>query len=101
MARVAGVNPPIRVAEMVIQHRVSRLQIDGPLQGLRRFRKLSELEMSPAQTVDNIAVVAPQFDRPAEHFERFFQIDAAINPSVAKIIENERLIRNKLHGSLY
>ena len=43
----AAVDPPICVAQVIIQYRVRRLQVDRLFQRLSRFGILSQLEMSP------------------------------------------------------
>ena len=66
---------------MIVQHRIGGFQVDRPLERLRRLGILSELEVSPAETVDDIAVIRLQLDRATEHPERLFQIEPLDRPT--------------------
>src|SRR6476619_4680035 len=87
---------PIRVAKMIVDNRVRRLQFDCAFELFDRLIVLSELVTPPAETVDDITVGRPQFDGAAEHLERLVEIDTLIDPGIAEIIQNQRLIRKKL-----
>src|SRR4051812_30783725 len=50
-------NPPEGVAEMVVDHRIFRLQFDGALELADRVGIAAKLEIRPTQAVDDVAVV--------------------------------------------
>ena len=96
----AAVDPPIGVPQMIIQNRIGRLQVDRLFQRLGRFSVLSKLVVGPPKTIDDITVVRPQFHGSAQHFERLFQIEPLVYPRIAKIVQDERLIRIELQSLL-
>src|SRR5882724_10750486 len=48
--------------------------------------------MGPTQAVDDITVLGSQLDGLLDHLEAAVQIFAPINPGIAEIVENQRLI---------
>ena len=50
-------DPPIGVAEMVVDDGIAGLELDGALQQLHRLVVMAELVMRPAEQIDDIAVL--------------------------------------------
>ena len=67
-------------------------QVDRAFEFRDRLVVAAELEMRPAETVDDIAVVRPQLGGAAQHAERLVEMFAAIDPGIAEIVQDERLI---------
>ena len=85
---------------MIIQNRIRRLQVDRLFKRLSRFLVLSQLVVSPAEAIDDIAVVRLQLHGSAEHLERLFQIEPFVDPGIAEIVQDQRLIRIELQRLL-
>ena len=81
---------------MIVDHGIGRFQLDGLFQLPHSFRILAEAVIGPAQTVDNIAVGRAQLDRAAQHLEGLGQVQALVDPGIAKIIEHQRLVGKQL-----
>ena len=73
MRLCSTIDPPVGVAQVIVQDRISRFQGDGALKGLRRLGELSKLEVRPTQAVHNIAVRWLQLDRSTEQLESFLK----------------------------
>ena len=89
-------DPPIGIAKMLVDGRVLGLERNRALQldhGLDIF--LGAI-LDPPQAVGDKTIVGPELDRLLDHLPGTLQMDAAIDPAVAQIIENERLIRMQL-----
>ncbi len=71
---------PIGVAEMIVDDRIGRLQIDRFLQFAHRVVIAPEPVIGPAKTVDDIAVALPQIDGAAQHLEGLVEIGPLIDP---------------------
>src|SRR5204862_77093 len=54
----------------------------------------------PAPAVDDVAVIGAQFDRLFDHLQPLVEIFAAIDPGIAEIIENQRLLGFQLQRML-
>ena len=91
---------PVGVAEVIVDHRVRRLEVDGLFQLVDRFVVAAEAIISPAQTVHDIAVAALQIDRPTQHAEGLVEIDALVDPGIAEVIQHQGLIRVELQRLL-
>ena len=62
--------------------------------------KLPSAEMRPAERVDDIAVVRPLLDRAADHLHAVVEIDALIDPGIAEIVQDMRLVGEQLERLL-
>ena len=52
--------------------------------------------MCPPQAVDDIAVVWPLLDGGFDHLHRAFQMDPLVDPRVAEIVQDQRLVGHQL-----
>ena len=73
-------DPPVSVPEVVVDHRICGLEIDGLLELAHRFVIAPQAVVSPAETVDDIAVARLQIDRTPQHAEGLVEIDALVDP---------------------
>src|SRR5579871_330981 len=89
---VPTVDPPVSVAEMIVEYRVGRLEADRLLKRVGSLIVLPQLKMSPAEAVDDVAVIRLEFDRALQHAERFAQIYPLVDPRIAKVVQDLRLI---------
>src|SRR5437899_9346999 len=88
-ARLGGTPAlPIGIAEMVVDRRVLGHQLDRLFEILNRARIIAEPVVGPTETIDDIAVLRPQFDRLLDHLETAVEILAAIDPGIAEIIQH-------------
>ena len=77
---------------MIVDDGIGGLELDRLFEFLRRLRVMAELEVRPAEAVDDVAVGRPEVDRAPQHLERLVEIDALVDPGIAEIIEHQRLI---------
>src|SRR3954470_22403815 len=83
---------PVRIAEMVVDRRVLRHQLDRLFELFDRRLVVAHPEMRPAQAIDDVAVIGTQLDRLVDHLHALIQVLAAVDPRIAEIIEHHRLI---------
>src|SRR5262245_6718417 len=93
-------NPPEGVTQMVVEHRILRAQLNGPLEMLDRLLVVAQSIVRPAEAVDDIAVVALLAYRFLDQRHPLFEIATLIDPGVAEIVEGQRLVRAQLQGAL-
>jgi len=60
-------NAPIGVAEMIVDGRIFRLELDCAFELLDRLLLIAAAEIGPAQRVDDIAVVRPLLHGALDH----------------------------------
>src|SRR5579871_540565 len=58
-----AVSAPISIAQVIVDGRILGQQLDRALEIARCLREVTEPEIGPAETVDDIAVIGPQLHR--------------------------------------
>src|SRR4029077_17596836 len=91
---------PISVAEMVVDGRIDRLELDGALELLYPLVVVADPIPGPAERIDDIAVIGPLLDRALDHAHAFVEIQALIDPGIAEIVQHMRLVGIKLERLL-
>ncbi len=91
---------PIGVAEVIVDRRIRRLQADRPLEFADGLVIVAKPEVSPAEAVDDIAVLRPQRDGAAQHLEALVEMDALVDPGIAEIVQHQRLVGIDRQGLL-
>ena len=71
---------PIGVAEMVVDDRVLRTQLDGPFEVPDGALEIAHAIERPAQRVDDIAVTRAQLDGAFDHVPGALQVDPLVDP---------------------
>ena len=61
---------PVGVAEMIVDHRIVGLELDGPLQLLHRLIEILLAVIGPPQAVDEIAVIRAKLHCAADQVHR-------------------------------
>ena len=87
---------PVGVAQMIVDDRIARLQLDRLFELVDRLLIVTQPVRRPAQAVDDIAVVRPELDRLLDHRLGGVEIAPLLDPRIAEIVENQRLIRLQL-----
>src|SRR5438270_12000823 len=91
---------PIRIAEMIVDGRVLRLELYRPLELLDRFVHIAKPVVGPAERIDDIAVIRALLDRPLYHAHAVIEMGSLIDPGIAEIIEHVRLLGVELERLL-
>src|SRR6267378_5979012 len=91
---------PIGVAQMVVDRRVLRHQLDGLFEVLNRTGVIAHPVMRPAQAVDDVAVLWAQLDRLLDHLDALVEVFAAVDPGIAEIVQHQRLLGLQLERML-
>src|SRR5262245_12952981 len=83
-----GLTPgaPVGVAEMIDDLGVGRRELSRLFQLLDGVVILAELEIGPAEAVDDIALVGPRSDCFADQVETFLDLLSAVDPAIAEEI---------------
>src|SRR6516164_7536526 len=69
-------NPPIGIAEVIVDGRILGLELDGALELLDRLVHVAEPVICPAEGVDDVTVVGALLDRAFDHTHALVEIDA-------------------------
>src|SRR5262249_48025141 len=85
-------DPPIGVAQVIVDRRILRLELDGALELLDRLVVIGEPVERPAERIDDVAVIGALIDRLADHPHAVVDVDALVDPRIAEIVEDLRLI---------
>src|SRR5262245_41170327 len=85
-------NPPIRIAEMIVDRWIFRLELNRTLELFGRFLVIAESVVGPAERVDDVAVVRALLDSLFDHLHAFVQLDALVNPRITKVVEDVWLV---------
>src|SRR5712671_5275164 len=93
-------DPPVGVAEMVVDGRIDRLELDGALELLDGLVVVADPVPGPAERIDDIAVIGPLLDRALDHAHALVEIEALIDPGIAEIVQHVRLVGIKLERLL-
>ncbi len=83
---------PIDIAQMIVDRRILRQQLDRAFEELGRVREIAEAIERPAEAVDDIAVVGAQLDRALIILQRLGQVLALVDPGIAEIVQHHRLV---------
>src|SRR5690606_16385168 len=83
---------PVGVAEMVVDHRVGRIELDRPLQMLDRLLIVAEPVEHPAQAIDDVAILRPEVDRAPQHVEGAVIVLALLDPGIGEIVHHVRML---------
>src|SRR6516162_7834227 len=73
-------NPPIGIAEVIVDGWILGLEFDGALELLDRLLHVAEPIIGPAQGVDDVTVVSALLDRAFDHAHAVVEIDALVDP---------------------
>src|SRR6476660_3451917 len=87
-------NPPIGIAEVIVDGWILGLEFDGALELLDRLLHVAEPIIGPAEGVDDVTVVGALLDRALDHAH------ALVDPGIAEIVEHMRLIGKELERRL-
>src|SRR4029077_1181198 len=90
---VLAAGAPVGVSEMVDDLGVRRRQLGAPFRLLDRVVILTELEMRPAEAVDDVALVRACSDGPADQIHPLLHLLAAIDPAIAQEVLQLRPVR--------
>src|SRR5829696_5493219 len=115
-ARVLGVLPlelgpeapadlPVGVAEVIVDDRVARLQLDRLLEFAHGVLVAAEAVVGPAEAVDDHPVARRELDGAAQHLERLVDVLAVVDPRVGEVVQHLRTaarlrLRDQLKGLL-
>src|SRR6266404_1799560 len=88
--QVAGMSPlefcfqraadaPISVAEMIVDSRILRLEIDRTLQMFHRVFVVADAVIGPAERIHDVTIVRALLDGPLDHLHALVEIDALID----------------------
>ncbi len=76
---------------MVVDDRVTRLQRHGTLHDRHGLFIRPKAVQDPAQGIGDVAVVRPLGDGGLDHRLGLFEIDSLLNPTVAEVVQDQRL----------
>src|SRR5262245_5625015 len=93
-------HPPVRIAEVIVDGGILGLELDGALELLDRLLHVAKPVVGPTQGVDDIAVIGALLDRALDHAHTLVEIDALVDPRIAEVIEDVRLVRKELQRLL-
>src|SRR5262249_46863718 len=80
-------DPPIGIAEMIVDGGILGLELDRTLELLDRLVHVAEPVIGPAEGVDDVTVVGALLDRALDHAHALVEIDALVDPRIAEIVE--------------
>ena len=87
---------PVGVAQMVVEHRIVRLQRHRALELAHRVVELAEPVIGPAQRIDDVAVARPEIDRLADQVHGLVEVHVHVDPGIAEIVHDLRLVRDRV-----
>src|SRR5260370_10079696 len=93
-------NPPIGIAEVIVDGWILGLEFDGALQLLDRLLHVAEPIIGPAEGADDVTVVGALLDRALYHAHALVELDALADPVIADIVEHVRLVGEEIDGLL-
>src|SRR5262249_35973088 len=93
-------DPPIGIAEMIIDGRILGLELNRTLELLDGLLDVAEPVIGPAEGVDDVTIVGARRDRALDHAHAGVEIDALVDPRIAEIVEHVRLIGKELERLL-
>src|SRR5579864_2001467 len=74
------VDPPVDVAQVIVDGRIDRLELDRALEMLHRLLVIAEPVIGPAERIDDVAVIGPLLDRALDHGHGFVEVKALVDP---------------------
>ena len=81
---------------MVVEHRIFRPQRHRAFQLACRFFITAKPVMRPAKRIDDVAIIGAQLDRALDELHPLFQLHVHVDPGIAQIVQNLRLVGIKL-----
>ena len=91
---------PVHVAQVIVDGSVAAAELYRGFHRRHRVVVAAEFVVSPPEAVDDIAVVRLELDRGLNHFQSLIEIFATVDPRIAEIVEDRRLVRIKRQGAL-
>src|SRR5262245_41158604 len=91
---------PVRIAEVIVDGGILGFELDGALELLDRLLHVAKPVVGPTQGVDDIAIIRALLDRALDHAHTLVEIDALVDPRIAEVIEDVRLVRKELQRLL-
>ena len=88
----AAADAPVDVAEMVVDRRILRPELDRLLHVTQRLLEIAQPEVHPSQAVDDVAVARAKLDRALDHRQRLVEVEPLVCPGVSQIVEHARLL---------
>ena len=89
---LAPPDPPVSIAQVVVDDRILRPQFDRALQVLQPLAVLAEAIVDPAQAIDDVAVVGTQLDGAHQHTLGAVEIQLLLDPGVRQVVHHEGLL---------